>query len=205
MWNSSYADNGRGVSIGIPALLVNKGQGTPEPAGNLINADTSRPDTGKQEDQSIPLKLIGLFKIRYDRDCVKKIADCLNKFDKSDFSNGKLTELMARLFVPVAALVKNEDYQHESEYRLVYIASRAREDDALMKYIKQTPEDGVYLETEKVLFEKFDKFEDDYPHKEYVEVYIGPRVDKIAYLKCFDSFRSKYPDVKIEPSGIEWQ
>jgi tetratricopeptide (TPR) repeat protein len=205
MWNSSYADNGRGVSIGIPALLVNKGQGTPEPAGNLINADISRPDTGKQKDQPIPLELIGLFKIKYDRDCVKKIADCLNKFDEGDFSNDKLTELTARLFVPVAALVKNEDYQHESEYRLVYIASRAWEDDVLMKYIKQTPEDGVYLETEKVLFERFDKFEDDYPCKEYVGVYIGPRVDKIVCLKCFDSFRSKYPNVKIEPSGIEWQ
>jgi tetratricopeptide (TPR) repeat protein len=204
MWDSSYADNGRGVSIGIPAPLVNKGLGTPEPVGLMLNADTASPNIGKQRDQPIPLELIGLFKIRYDRDCVKEIADCLNKFDKGDFSNDKLTELTARLFVPIAALVKNEDYQHESEYRLVYIASWG-DDTNLKRYIKQTPEDGVYLETEKVLFERFDKFEDDYPSEEYVDVYIGPRVDKITCLKCFDSFQRKYPDVKIESSSIEWQ
>jgi tetratricopeptide (TPR) repeat protein len=203
MWNSSYADNGYGVSIGIPAPLVNKGQGTPEPAVNRVNTDIVSPDSGKQEDQPIPLELIGLFKIRYDRDCVKKIADCLHKFDKGDFSNDRLTELTARLFVPIAALIKNKDYQHESEYRLVYIASR--EDTNLTRYIKQTPENGVYLETEKVLFERFDKFENDYPLKEYTDVYIGPRVDKIVCLKCFDSFQSKYPDVEIKSSSIEWR
>jgi tetratricopeptide (TPR) repeat protein len=203
MWDSSYGDNGRGVSIGIPALLVNKGQGTPEPAVNRVNTNITSPDIGKQKDQPIPLELTGLFKIRYDRDCVKEIADCLKKFDEDDFSNDKLTELTARLFIPVAALVKNEDYQHESEYRLVYIASW--DDTNLKRYIKQTPEDGVYLETEKVLFERFDKFKKDYPYEEYADVYIGPRVDKIARLKCFDSFWSKYPDVKIESSSIEWQ
>jgi hypothetical protein len=63
----------------------------------------------------------------------------------------------------------------------------------------------MYLETEKVLFERFDKFKDDYPDKEYVGVYIGPKVDKIIYLKCYDSFRYRYPGVKVERSSIEWQ
>jgi hypothetical protein len=203
MWNSSYADNGRGVSIGIPALLVNKGQGTPDLVGPTINADTASPGIGKQEDQSIPLELLGLFKIRYDGACVKEIVKCLEAFNEGDLENSRLTELTARLFVPIAALIKSKDYQHESEYRLIYIASW--DDPVLKKYIKQTPEDGVYLETEKVLFERFNKFKGDYPNKEYIEVYIGPRVDKIACLKCFDSFRHRYPGVKVGPSNIEWR
>jgi tetratricopeptide (TPR) repeat protein len=205
MWNSSYADNGRGVSIGIPASLVNKGQGTPAPTGLTINdVGSPGPGIGKQEDQPIPLELLGLFKIRYDKNCVEEIAKCLEVFDENDLGNGKLTELTARLFVPVAPLVKGEDYQHESEYRLVYIASW--EDVALKKYIRQTPEDGVYIETEKVLFERFDKFKDDYPDKEYVEVYIGPKVDKIIRLKCWDRFRYRYPDMKkVKQSKIEWR
>jgi hypothetical protein len=98
-------------------------------------------------------------------------------------------------------LIKSEDYQHENEYRLVYIASR--EEPALKKYIKQTWESGIYLETEKVLFERFPKFKDDYPAEEYTEVYIGPKADKITCVKCCDSFGHKYPGVKIKQSAIE--
>jgi tetratricopeptide (TPR) repeat protein len=203
MWYNSYADSGCGVSVGIPALLVSKGQRTPDLASLTINAGTPNSGIGKQKEQPIPLELLGLFKIEYDRNCVKEISDCLAKFNNNDFKNDKLAELIAQLFVPVAALIKNEDYQHENEYRLVYIASW--EDTILQKYIKQTPEDGVYIETEKVLFERFNKFKDDYPDEEYVEVYMGPKVNKIVCSKCFDSFRHKYPGVKIKPSSIKWQ
>jgi tetratricopeptide (TPR) repeat protein len=193
MWDSSYADNGRGVSVGIPAALVDKGSGTPKPADLTINADAASPGAGEEEGLPVPLKLLGLFKIKYGRDCVAEIAKCLEAFGKKDFSNDKLTKLMARLFLSVAALIKSEDYRHESEYRLVYIASR--EDTVIKKYIKQAQEGGVYIETEKVLFEK----------SNYTEVYMGPRVDKITRLKWQDSFRYKYPEVKVTQSKIEWQ
>ena len=63
----------------------------------------------------------------------------------------------------------------------------------------------MYLETEKILFDKFDKFKDDYPNKEYVGVYIGPDVDKTTCFKCYDSFRCRYPSVKVKKSSVERQ
>jgi hypothetical protein len=196
MWNSSYADNGRGVSIGIPASLVNKGSGTPVPANFTIYSVS--PEVEREEKQPIPLEMLSLFKIQYDQSSVKEIIKCLEAFNEDDFKNDKLIELMVRLFVSIAPLIKNEDYRHESEYRLVYIAPW--EDIVLNQYIKEEPEFGIYLETEKILFERFDKFKGNYPNKEYIEVYIGPKVDKIDYLKCADSFRRKYPNVKVELS-----
>jgi tetratricopeptide (TPR) repeat protein len=220
MWDSSYADNGRGAAIGVPASLLNKGRGTPEPFGSwgllvdkgketpepglTINADAAAPEAGEQGGQPVPLKLLGLFKVRYEKDGVGEIAGCLEAFDESDFKNDALADLVARLFVPVAALIKSEEYRHENEYRLVCIASW--EDEVFKKYVKQTAGDGVYIETEKVLFERFAKFKDNYPDKEYVEVYMGPKVDKITRLKWRDCFRYKYPDAKgVEQSKIEWQ
>jgi hypothetical protein len=105
MWDSSYTDNGRGVSIGIPAFLVDKGRGTPEPIGLRINAGATKPGAGEQEGLPVPLEMHGLFNIRYDRDSVDEIAGCLEAFDENDFEDETLVGLLAWLFVPVAALI----------------------------------------------------------------------------------------------------
>ncbi|MDR2343269.1 MAG: tetratricopeptide repeat protein [Spirochaetaceae bacterium] len=203
MWDSSYADNGRGVSVGVPAPLVDKGRGTPEPISLMINAGTAKPDDEEEAGQPIPLELLGLFKIRYNRDSVGEIAGCLEEFKRADFKDETLVELLARLFVPVAALIKGEEYRHENEYRLVCITSW--KEAAFRKYIKQTEEDGVYIETEAILFQEPDE-EDDGPEEEYVEVYMGPKVDKITWLKWRDRFRYKYAAVKnVQQSKIEWR
>ena len=218
MWNSSYAENGKGISIGIDIEKICVG--TDLLAGvNIIPSllTKQRIKENKIEDEkNIPINKIGLYKILYinlkedkytdkDKESKELLKDIKilykniieNTFykDGSNEQKEKINNWLKDLFILIRYLVKYDDYEHEKEYRLLYIDNIKNS-----QYVKsQTCSEGVHIETEKFLFNNEEK-------KEFI--FIGPRNNsKINMLKINHYLKSKNFDkyIEIKPSDIEFR
>jgi hypothetical protein len=176
MWNSSYADNGNGVAIGIPVKKINIGQGIYEahynfdysmrPVNSLSHIDIFESKNknpailkNKLNGQNIklmPLWMIGLYKIMYldknnMREEIINIKNCLSQFEKNAFDDNFM-ELLGELFTIITHLVKDNAYEHEDEYRLIFINSIENEKQYIDVATNNGICDGIFIETVPILF-----------------------------------------------------
>jgi tetratricopeptide (TPR) repeat protein len=189
MWNSSYGDSGNGVSIGISKRKLNRGtgvsSGTLETDGEQSGAAGSpRSTAGSPRGtaaRQVPLNKTGLYNILYigegaeETDAkqeLRKIAETLRDFNSGDLANPVIKQFLSNLFTFAAHLVKDTSYAHEDECRLIYFDTVRRKNPYLRV------QDGVYVETEPVLFE------DDSD-----VVYFGPKVSDMTILKFRHIFK----------------
>ncbi len=94
-------------------------------------------------------------------------------------------------------MIKDSDYEHEHEYRLMHIGSIDDDKD----FIKSSVNTGIYIETEPVLF-------DDPNDKEII--YFGPKVDTITFKRAkhafeHEAFKSGRVTVQVEQSKIQYR
>jgi len=231
MWNSSYGNNGCGISVGIPAWKINKGQGIDKiltnymppirsvnnwynseliinrnldnkVKNNLLNHNNIM--SNEYIDEAVPLWKMGLYKILYldENDTpkqLKDIIDCLILIKENEYTEN-LKKLLGELFSSITHLIKDKTYAHEEEYRLLFVDSIQKE----KRYIKTSSKDsiceGIYVETEPILFQ------DD---KDII--YFGPKVPAVTIDKYRHAFRlSGLPfngstDKMLQPSGINYR
>ena len=218
MWNSSYAQDGEGISIGVNFTKLSVG--TDMLAGiNImsfskeINIEESSTKKQVIEKEPISMTQIGLYKILYinsegkysendankdAKDLLREIKILYTKIKEDNFykkEKQKIDNWLNDLFTLVRYLIKFDDYEHEKEYRLLYIANIRNN-----KYVKSEGcLNGIHVETEKVLFR--DKEKKDI-------IFVGPKSNskfnmlKINhYLKCNDI--DKY--IEVKPSDIEFR
>jgi tetratricopeptide (TPR) repeat protein len=231
MWNSTYGDNGFGISVGIPAWKINKGQGINKTLNNytppmrtinswysselIINRNTEI-GIGKKElnnsnvlgnspiDEVVPLWKMGLYKILYldegdTQEKLKNITDCLSLIEKNEYTE-EFNKLLGELFSSITHLIKDKAYAHEEEYRLLFVDTIQKGEKYIKTSIKNDICEGIYVETEPVLFQ------DD---KDVI--YFGPKVPQVTIDKYRHAFRlSGLPfngstDNMLLPSGIHYR
>jgi len=176
--------------VGIKAGKLSKRGGIFEDDDILPIAllDASFADKEQEEPESLPLEKTGLYEVLYvDKQAqteleshLSEIAECLKKIfynmiqdsDSGDSNEETLIPLLSDLLTPISYMVKDKDWKHEEEYRLFYMGTAGE------KCVKSDCENGMYIDTAPFLF----KSDDD-------EVYLGPKVDDIAFLKCTHSFK----------------
>ena len=224
MWNSSYSENGKGISIGINIEKISNrtvlaGINTlPSTSSSFLTEQYGNVIDEKNYKKEItPINKIGLYKILYinleekskEYDSDKEAKDLLkeikmlytNIIEDSFYKNGpkdlkqKIDNWLNDLFTLVRYLIKFDDYEHEKEYRLLYVDNIKNS-----KYVKtSTCWKGVHVETEKILF-------NDETKKDII--FIGPKnnsaIKKLKlehYLKC--TKLDKY--IEVKPSNIEFR
>ena len=114
----------------------------------------------------------------------------------SDEKKLKINNWLNELFILIRYLIKFDDYEHEKEYRLLYICDIKKKN----KYVKsQICWEGVHVETEKVLF-------DNEEQKELI--FIGPKSNsKVNILKINHYLKCNKLDkcIEIKASDIEFR
>ncbi|GHV95006.1 hypothetical protein AGMMS50293_13260 [Spirochaetia bacterium] len=213
MWNSSYAA-GAGVSIGISSKRINKGQGVGKELvfDEQIDMDekqkrsAAKTQNKEQDDTSVPFSKMGLYKVFYSEKSInfdenkplQEIADCIAEFDENAFTV-EFNTLLLELFTSIAHLIKDTSYEHEKEYRLLYI-DRIMDNTYIQHAVYNGVFDGIHVESEPVLFE-----DDEIP------IYFSPMVDDVTIQKYRHAFMLKGLPLKgsveklLRPSGIKFR
>jgi tetratricopeptide (TPR) repeat protein len=204
MWNSSYASNS-GISIGVFAKTINKGQGIGKTI--FLSEQEEADDKPKQGSTNVPFSKMGLYRVFYsDKDNglksnkpLQEIFECVAEFDEKEFT-GEFKSLLLELFTSIAHLIKDTSYEHEKEYRLVYI-DHIKENPYIQKRRKSDGIfDGIFIESEPVLFD-----DDEVP------VYFSPAIDDITLQKYRHAFMLEGLPKKgsveklLRPSGIKFR
>ncbi|GHV74428.1 hypothetical protein AGMMS49940_17300 [Spirochaetia bacterium] len=190
MWNSSYSENGEGVSIGV---LTNPEEVSDGIAIIEISKEESLGEKDKVEKkEKINITKLGLYKICYEKEKLKEISKSLANIEKHDYENDEFKKLLTKLFAIIAHLVKERYYQHENEIRYIYTTTIENS----KKYIKiqENPfKDGIFIETEDVLFgvKKLNKKADENEEDVY-EIKFGPKVDNNTFQKYKHVFEEKF-------------
>jgi tetratricopeptide (TPR) repeat protein len=204
MWNSSYAADS-GISVGVSAEKINKGQGIGKTI--LLSEKAEADEKPKQGSTNVPFSKMGLYKVFYSgKDSslesnrpLQEIAACLAEFDENEFTV-EFKVLLLDLFTSIAHLIKDTSYEHEKEYRLVYI-DRIKDNPYIQK--KRRGDgifDGIYIDSEPVLFE-----DDEVP------VYFSPTIDDITIQKYRHAFmmeglpKNGSVEKLLRPSGIKFR
>jgi hypothetical protein len=202
MWNSSYGDEVNGAAIGIPIGQFTGGRGGLNAVVSNSIENTSKQNQKTASDIGIPMpiKMLGLYKIQYlDKDSagqIREIKKCLDTCMQNEKTmNAKkkkaLHRLFIRLFMSITHLIKDKAFEHEKEYRIMYIGNI--EDDKT--YIQSAEGEGVFVETEPMLFKNGTD-----------EILLGPNANEITLHKYKDSFRHKgWNPEMIQKSKIELQ
>lgn len=207
MWDSSYAENAKGVSIGISVKKLNKGFGLPKPKEiGMIepNIEIPKAAASSQTEESsgfLSIEKTGLYKILYlekgkENKEIGEIKNALLGIPQEDLENEErrniLIPLLSELFISITHLIKDISYEHEKEYRLVYIGSI--EDDKTC--IQSSMDTGIYIETEPILFDN---------QKDKEIIYFGPKVDKTTIAKVEHVVKHKGLAASIEKSKIQYK
>jgi hypothetical protein len=172
MWNSSYSGP-EGISVGISAKRINKGQGI----------SRTIPGENQTNENDLPINKTGLYKVCYigkdiqnnENHLFREIASSLAAFDEA-FTD-EFNTLLAGLFISIAHLIKDVSYEHEAEYRLLYI-DVLRNNPYIQSSLSNGLFGGVFVNTEPILFE-----DDSAP------VYFNPKIDDITIQKYRHAFR----------------
>ena len=214
MWNSSYAKNGAGVSLGVPVNKLAKANARPaektelrmlstERSENRSTIPASRPT--EKDHNLIPIANLHLAKILYlkpgnKEECLETIKGILEEFDNgflaSEENRDGAKEFLPRIFQPISHLVKKDTYKHEKEWRLLYITSIQKgKDDGYLQL------DPLRIETEEILF-------NDKENKE--ELWLGPKVSAYPDLerlkiKHLFEYEGKGDFVDIQTSKVRFR
>ena len=193
MWRL-YGDNGKGVSIGVPTQVLSKGDGF------FRERRYYEFDLFPEQFRAIkgmPIAKSGLYKVRYlgDAEFVKFSRKTIELLGQIFMDNNKILEkkhiyrkFIELLFLPITHIIKNDIHKNESEYRQIYISTINESKEDIVE--GDDPETGIYIETEDVLF-GMNKENKDIPYS-YAEIYFGPKVDHLTYIKFKHSFEHKY-------------
>jgi tetratricopeptide (TPR) repeat protein len=202
MWNSSYGDEAKGAAIGIQVGQFTEIQGGLNAIVSNDNGNTLKQNQKTASDIGIPMpvEMLGLYKVQYlDKDSagpILKIKECLDTCMQNTnginvYKQEILLWLFIRLLMSITHLIKRKDFEHEEEYRIMYIGNI--EDDKT--YIQSAEGEGVFVETEPMLFKNGTD-----------EILLGPNVNEITRRKYEDSFRYKgWNPEMIRKSDIELQ
>jgi hypothetical protein len=181
MWNSSYAENGSGVAIGIKKEKMYAGFGLEKqistvPASqediSYLSDKECEETSGKKKKEIeegnkndllnyVPVSNMGLYEIIYvdnntndkPNKMIDDIANCLMNIPDDDLSDASFISLLSELLLSIAHIIKDKAYEHEKEYRLMYIGS-IQEDQ---HHIHSTFNDGIFIETDSFLFKQDDE------------------------------------------------
>ena len=215
MWNSSYGDYAKGVSIGIPAPILSEKCGSGLQSLNYsealeMNRNNPMKKTLKSNQVNKDLLLlsnVGLYKIKYI-DPIKKVEklniildllvefiNSINKSGEQEFINNELEVLIVKLFQPLSHVIKHKHFEHENEYRLIFISDSSQELSA--PFIQSDIESGKYIQTEEVLFSSRDN--------ELTEIFLGPKMDFIDKLKIRDAFKQEQLNAEPQDSSINFR
>ena len=213
MWNSSYADNGSGICIGINVENLSSIGANGGININNVGENLTQKGTGTKDE--LPISKLGLYEVLYigldnngniensDEDkkkieCLKEIKSLYKKITEDEYyksNNGKFNGWINDLFVLIRYLVKFDDYKHEKEYRLLYIG-KIKDNN----YIKSTSANaGVHIETEEFLF-KSEIYKDC--------IWLGPKnksdilLKKIKHYLINEKLSEK---IMLEKSNIEFR
>ncbi|GHV90207.1 hypothetical protein AGMMS50268_07100 [Spirochaetia bacterium] len=205
MWNSSYAENGKGVSIGVTLEPSKPGGGTNTDARKT--ASLQRNDKGNNtlkdnpgEKEKISFNQLGLYGIYYDKEKLTEISTCLKAIQPKYYKDTKFIDMLERLFTTIAHIVKEKDYEHEKEYRYIYTTTIENG----KKYIKKQKDVlsmGIFIETRDKLFDINNS----------TKIRFGPKVDNNTFLKYKHVFEEEFniskkkPSVTISQSGIHFR
>jgi hypothetical protein len=126
---------------------------------------------------------MGLYKILYVDENnykyeFKNIIVCLSRLEKTDLKKDGLCELLGELFFSVTHLIKDKAYEHEEEYRLLFIDSVKKDKKYIKTLVKDDICEGIYIETEPVLFQDDKNL-----------VFFGPKVPEVTINKYRHAFR----------------
>jgi hypothetical protein len=184
MWNSSYGHSGEGVAVGIDWEKLKGGFG----AGDVfkkLQDDAKKADKGSGEPQNLKLDQTGLYKVQYVKkdsdEKLEKIAGCLKSLPTADFNDADFFNALSELCALISPLIKHDYFTHEHEYRLIHTGTMSADKD----YIKGAAfSEGIYIDTEPVLFKKKPQTEDD-------KIWVGPKVNPVDYQKIKHLFKRK--------------
>ena len=177
MWDSSYSDNGKGVSIGIKGNILTSGTGI-DPDDKTLKYD----NVNKESNQLIAIEKLGLYPILYLNPAmptaeINNIVDSLSKIPINNNRSDKLKKALCLLFKPIAHLIKDCTYSHEQEYRLLRIEKLNSNSNCIIHNFSE----GIYLETEKFLFLGCKK----------EKVWFGPKAEHVKTLRIQHHFKMK--------------
>jgi len=216
MWDSSYGDNCQGVSVGIPAssLSRNCGSGLQLIASkDLMKIDgancMNKINKQKIDNENIllPLSDMGLYKIKYIDpkveeknldEILKLLIEFIEAYFKTSPKNIEIEEfkdLLLKMFLPLSQVIKHKDFEHESEYRLIYIPNKFQENS--MQYVQSDLINGNYIQTEGFLFSS--------KEDEKTKIFLGPKLNHIEKLKIKDSINQKKINAEIIDSSISFR
>lgn len=180
MWDSSYAENAEGISIGIKQRYLSRGcESIIKRKDSRKNSNTLNNKTGRKDDtaKNIPLTKVGLYEVLYlpdgnsrdiDNSEFKNFIESFSKADFSQFDESLASILINKILQPISHIIKDGSYKHEKEYRLMCI-----ENIEESEYVMSDFESGIFINTEPFLF-IFENQE---------TVIFGPKVDGITASK----------------------
>ena len=151
MWNSSYAENGAGVALGVHSSKLSKANNLAATSGFMRETENRGLIKGEQVHATpdlkgyVPMNEIYFARVRYlsigsqstekkdDSNDFKGVITALKAFTDRFFKakDRKLKDkrkkdviiFFPRIFMPISHLVKNATYDHEEEWRLLYFTT----------------------------------------------------------------------------------
>lgn len=195
MWDSSYADYANGVAIGINPSVICSESGSGIPVLHLDKQEVNNSST------LIPIKNLELYKISYiniDKEPDERLESIINlviqilKHELPKFKAELLAEAIIRILTPITHLIKYDSYEHEKEYRLLYIVPNQILNE--LPFIKSNCIEGLYIQTEPALFKQVDS----------ENVILGPKQNIKTSLKITAAIKHMYPNVNVASSNIKF-
>lgn len=253
MWNSSYGENCKGVSVGIPFSTIHKiseaGSSLQKGKPKLNDILHAIPEQSKVEDSKfpgLPLEYVKCCRVLYlpdgdeqvlstgtekrtkskdaelekiTKDTVnmqppqyhhveKELSDIFASLDEllTEISKARHSLLaenfdkddLLRIFLPIAHLVKNNTYQHEKEFRLMFVADVFK-GEKVETFVKPD-HPFLHIETEPVLFMSETESERSEPEI----VYVGPLCTEVDRLKAEHMLKYKCK-IGVRPSTVKFR
>lgn len=190
MWDSSYAQNGEGVSIGINTNLLLEGTGFNGFGKNVFEQNCD--DSNKQGNP------FGLYKIHYIKSDDEELKTICTSFFKviehyqNEIRNDpNLIDSLFLLISTIRYLLKNGCFSHEEEYRLAYFSMIDKKD----KKIVSTFNSGLYIEMDQTIFNNFQKG----------KIVVGPKVSNERYFKIKHHMLLRDNSISIKKSDISFR
>jgi len=191
MWNSSYAKNGTGVALGIHSSKLNQAKDSSATTLRILVQREELPGENKahpatDSEDNVSMEKIYFARVRYltedkdkekeckkDTDAFEDVITALKEFSEEFLASAEnknsVKDFFRQIFMPISHLVKNANYIHEKEWRLLYLTP-IRDGNKSQK-IKLDP---LRVESEKFLFQK---------GKTPEELWLGPKFDTYPELE----------------------
>ncbi|MPM09047.1 Lipopolysaccharide assembly protein B [bioreactor metagenome] len=189
MWNSSYAQNGKGVSIGINSSSIAQASGFNGFSQLSINSFCNDNNVATPS---------GLYKIHYIEPNDINLINIGNSFYELILQHQTelatiqdLAEAIFLLFSTIRYLIKKGCYSHENEFRLVYFSMLDKNDPKIIQNFKT----GLHVETDKLLCK----------NDSQGKIIIGPKIENTRYNQIKHIIQFAYPTLQVIKSTIPFR